>query len=151
MGDRFDDLLVNTVGKAFRIGFLIAGALALIGAAFLLVRARLTAALGAAAAAAIAVPAGYALAHHEVAPKPVVIADPCHPPANPGGGGILTGLIQGQIFNVLNSTACKNGSSREELVLAILEPKEAEAYKRKYGVDPRSTGGIVQLAQQLLG
>jgi predicted MFS family arabinose efflux permease len=151
MGDRFDDLLVNTVGKAFLPAFLIAGGLALIGALFLVVRSRLTAGLGAAAALALIAPAGYALAHHELAPEPVVIADPCHPPPAPTGGGLVTGFLQGQVFKLLDQAACKNGSSREELVLAIAEPSEAAAYKKKYGVDPRSTSGILGLAQQLLG
>ena len=38
--------------------------------------------------------------------------------------------------------ACDNGSSREELVLALADQSEAEAYERKYGVNPRSLDGI---------
>lgn len=150
MGAHADDVLVAAVGDAFKPAFLITGALALLGALFLVVRARLTAGLAAAAAAAVALPAGYAVAHQDLAPKPVVIADPCQPRDLPDSGGV-TGFLQDQALKVLDSTACKNGSSREELVLALADEQEAKAYAKKYGVNPRSAGGLIQQGLDLLG
>jgi len=39
----------------------------------------------------------------------------------------------------------REGLSREELVLAAASAKDAETYERKYGVNPRSLGGALQL------
>lgn len=150
LGTRADDLLVAAVGRAFLPGFLIAGALALLGALFLAARLRLSAGLAAAAAAAVVAPAGYALAHRDLAPAPVTIANPCVARALPESGGI-TGFFQDQALKVLDETACKNGSSREALVLALADPKEAKAYAKKYGVNPRSIGGLIQQGMSLLG
>jgi MFS family permease len=146
LGQRADDVLVGAVGRAFKPAFLIAGGFALLGALALALtpQVRLAAGLAAAAVAAALAPAAYALAHDERAPAPVTIADPCHPRPSPGSGGI-TGLLQDQVLRLLDSAACKNGSSREELVLALADDREAEAYQRKYGVNPRSLGGIVQM------
>jgi len=73
----------------------------------------------------------------------VTIADPCQPRASPGSGGI-TGFLQDQALKLLDAGACRVGSSREELVLALADADEAKAFQRKYGVDPRSVGGILQ-------
>ena len=48
----------------------------------------------------------------------------------------------------VDRAACKAGSSREELVLALVDDDAAEDYKRRYGVDPRS---VIDLGQLLLG
>ncbi len=49
----------------------------------------------------------------------------------------------------VDRAACKFGSSREELVLALADKDEARRYERKHGVDPRSPtsllGGIIGL------
>jgi len=80
----------------------------------------------------------------------VAIADPCQPRKLPDSGG-LTGFLQDQALKVLDTTACKNGSSREELVLALADDGEAKSYAKKYGVDPRSTGGLIEQGLKLLG
>jgi hypothetical protein len=60
----------------------------------------------------------------------------------PNTGGV-TGLLQEQVLKLLDSTACKLGSSREELVLALADKAEAERFKREHGVDPRTIGGLL--------
>jgi predicted MFS family arabinose efflux permease len=143
LGQRADDVLVGAVGTAFKPAFLLAGAFALLGALALAPRVRLSAWLAAAAVAAALAPVLYARAYDDRAPEPVTIADPCEPRASPGSGGI-TGFLQDQALKLLDSTACKYGSSREELVLALADDGEAKAYQRKYGVNPRTLGGILQ-------
>lgn len=150
LGARADDVLVAAVGDAFKPAFLITGLLALLGAICLVARTRLTAGLLATAAVAVALPVGYAFLHEDMAPEPVTIADPCQPRKLPDSGG-LTGFLQDQALKVLDQTACKNGSSREELVLALADPAESKAYAKKYGVDPRSAGGLIQQGLSLLG
>jgi len=51
----------------------------------------------------------------------------------------------GRRLRLLDSTACKLGSSREELVLAIADKDEAKRFKREHGVDPRTAAGLLQL------
>lgn len=147
MGRRADDVLVAAVGSAFKSAFLITGGLALVGALILLIGVGWTAWLTVAAAAAVIAPAGYALAYNRLAPASVVLGDPCHPTAGPGTGGV-SGFLQDQALQLVDSSACKNGSSREELVIALADPNEAKIYAKKYGVNPRSFSGILQ---QLLG
>jgi hypothetical protein len=43
--------------------------------------------------------------------------------------------------------ACRVGSSREELVLAMVDDDAARAYERRYDVDPRS---VIDLADSVL-
>ena len=50
-----------------------------------------------------------------------------------------------QALKLLDSAACKAGSSREELVLALADKDEAKRFKREHGVDPRATTGLLQL------
>ena len=38
----------------------------------------------------------------------------------------------------LDRAACDAGSTREELVLALVDDDEAERYEERYDVDPRS-------------
>ena len=65
-----------------------------------------------------------------------------HPDRTPPDGGI-TGFLQDQALKLLDSTACKLGSSREELVLALADKDEAKRFEREHGVDPRSAAGIL--------
>jgi predicted MFS family arabinose efflux permease len=150
MGTRADDVIVAAAGDAFLPAFLIAGGLALLGALFLAVRMRWSAGLAAAAALAVAAPGVYALAHKAFAAAEVKIADPCKPRSRPHAGGI-TGFVQDQALHGLDEIACKNGSSREELVLALADSAEAKAYKKKYGINPRSADGLIQQGLDLLG
>jgi predicted MFS family arabinose efflux permease len=149
--ERADDTLLAGVDSAFRIAFLIAGGLALVGAVAALPRGarRRTVAL-AATTAALALPVGYAVVQPRVEPEPVVIADPCKDRKLPDTGG-LEGFVQDQALAALDRAACRFGSSREELALALADEKEARAYERAHGVDPRSAGGLLEALGISLG
>lgn len=142
-----DDVLVTAVGRSFRPGFLITGVLALLGGLALVVSspsaARRSVLAAPALAAALLAPAGYALAHSSGGPEPVTITDPCADRASPDSGGV-TGVLQDEALEQLDRVACENGSSREELVVAIADETAAGAYERKYGVNPRSLPGILE-------
>jgi hypothetical protein len=147
MADRLDGTLVRAVNDAFRPAFLITGALALLAAALLALplvrrashRLRTAAAL---IAAALALPVAQAALASSAAPARGQIHDPCRDRDLPGTGG-LGGFLQDQGLAALDRAACKYGSSREELALAIADPDEARAYERRYGVDPRSATGLL--------
>jgi hypothetical protein len=138
-------VLVTAVARAFKPAFLITGGLALLGAAALVFSRGPPFRLGALASAvalALLAPAAYALARSVTGPESVVIADPCGDRDSPDSGG-LSGFLQNQALEQLDRVACDNGSSREELVLALSDDAEAKAYERKYGENPRSIGGIL--------
>ena len=149
MADRLDGTLVRAVNDAFRPAFLITGALALIAAA-LLAWPVLAGARGAipqqataiALAAAIALPIGQALIAPAAAPARGEIKNPCAERDLPSTGGI-GGFLQDAGLIALDRAACKFGSSREELALAIADKDEAKAYERKHGVDPRSATDLL--------
>lgn len=147
LGRRADDVLVSAVGRSFEPAFLIAGALALLGALALALWQASPLRLGLLApilAAALLAPAAYGLASALTGPEEVAIADPCEERDSPDSGG-LSGLIQDQVLSQLDRVACENGSSREELVLALGDDAEAQAYERRYGVDPGSLDGLLQV------
>src|SRR4051794_27496306 len=144
LGDRADETLVTAVGEAFDEAFLITGALALLGAMLVLPRRPRPLALAVAATVALATPVAYLALHHSLAPTTVAIQDPCEDRQLPSTGGI-TGFIQDQVLKTLDDRACKLGSSREELVLALADPADAKTFEDKYGTDPRSTGGLLDL------
>jgi predicted MFS family arabinose efflux permease len=149
--ERADDTLLAGVDSAFRIAFLIAGGLALVGAVAALPRgARPRTVALAATTAALALPVGYAVVQPRVEPEPVVIADPCKDRTLPDTGG-LQGFVQDQALTALDRAACRFGSSREELALALADEKEARAYERAHGVDPRSAGGLLEALGISLG
>jgi MFS family permease len=141
---RADDTLVAAVGDAFDEAFLVAGALGVLAALVLVLSLGVPVRrpLALAAAALLAVPA-YAAAHSRAAPEPVPIADPCQERRLPGTGG-LTGALQDTALRSLDRAACRYGSSREELVLALADGAEADRFQREHGVNPRSLGGIIQ-------
>lgn len=143
---RADDVLVSAVGDAFRAAFAIAGGLALLGAAALALGARRRAvpavALGAAALAA-ALPAAYVAVHRHDEPPQVALANPCRPRRLPGTGGIA-GFIQDRALQALDVAACRYGSTREELVLALASDRAAQRFKARHGVDPRSVVSLLQ-------
>ncbi len=150
MADHLDGTLVRAVADAFRPAFLITGALALIAAAVLaapLVTERRPRALpqvaAIALAAAVALPLLQALVAPSAAPARGEIRDPCQDRDLPGTGGI-TGFLQDAGLTALDRAACKFGSSREELALAIADPDEARDYQREHGVDPRSATGLLR-------
>jgi MFS family permease len=146
---RTDDALVEGVNSAFRIPLLVCGAFGLL-AALLVVpppgRARRTALATGLTALALA---GVAhLARPSLAPEPVRLADPCHPRALPSTGG-LGGVLQDAALKALDRAACRWGSSREELALALVDDQDAAAYKREHGVDPRSLLNILRAVLHL--
>jgi hypothetical protein len=141
---RADDTLVEGVDTAFRIPLLVCGAFGLLAALLVLPppgRARRTAL--AAGLAALAVAAVAHVVRPSLAPEPVRIADPCHPRALPNTGG-LSGVLQDAALKALDRAACRFGSSREELALALVDPQDAAAFKREHGVDPRSVLNILR-------
>ena len=96
----------------------------------------------AAGAAAVVLAGGAALARPALAPEPVTLADPCQPRELPSTGG-LEGAIQDVALVALDRAACRFGSSREELALALVDADARADYEREYGVDPRSAGGLL--------
>jgi len=148
---RADEVLLAGVNDAFRVAFLVTGTLALLAALALVVvrpalgrRARLALAL---ALVALAVPAAQALALPALRPEPVELADPCAARELPERAG-LEGTIERAALVALDRAACRYGSSREELVLALADPEAAEDYEREHGVDPAR---IADLLGALLG
>jgi hypothetical protein len=142
LGQRADDTLIAAAGKAFRSSFVIAGLAGFLAALLLLVGVRL-AALEVTAVLALGVPLVYAAAYRAIAPKPPAIQDPCHAHRQHS-----VGLLQTVGLDLLDATACRLGSSREELVLALADKGAARAFERRHGVNPRSVGSLLQ---RLLG
>jgi MFS family permease len=142
--ERADEALLAGIDSAFRIVFVIAGGLALVGAVAVLPRTpRGRTVAVAVAAGALALPVVHAIVRPQVAPEPVVIADPCADRDLPHTGGI-DGVVQDQALAALDRAACRFGSSREELALALADEDYARAYERAHGVDPRSAGGLLE-------
>ena len=141
---RADETLVSGLNEAFAPAFLVCGALALLAALAVRPppRGRPGRAALAAALAALALVAGQALAAPRAAPEPVTIGNPCGPRALPSTGGI-EGALQDVALMALDRAACRFGSSREELALALANETEARAYRRRYGVDPRSVSDLL--------
>jgi hypothetical protein len=137
---RADDALITGVDSAFAPAFVICGVLALLGGLALLPWDRRVIA---AAAVAAVLAGGALLVRPSFAPEPVTIADPCEPRALPETGGI-DGALQDAALRALDRAACRYGSSREELALALVDEGERRAYEREYGVDPRSIGGLLR-------
>jgi hypothetical protein len=147
LGRRADETVTAAVADAFHEAFLITGALALIAALVVAPweRARRFApALAAGAAVAVGTPAVYAVLHARLAPEPVRILDPCTAKRRAPGTGGLTGFLQDQALRLLDQTACRLGSTREELVLALTSDADARRFKEEHGVDPRTVGGLLR-------
>jgi len=137
---RADETLVAGVDGAFAPALAICGALALLAAVALLPWDRR---VMAAAAAALALAGAAWLVKPLAAPEPVRIADPCRPRALPHTGG-LDGALQDVALTALDRAACRYGSSREELALALVDTRARRAYERRHGVDPRAIGGLLR-------
>ena len=131
------------VQEAFAPAFVICGALALLAALAVLPRDRrgLTA-VAAAGAAALVLAGGARLAQPRLEPEPVRIADPCVQRDLPGTGGV-DGALQDVALIALDRAACRYGSSREQLALALVDAGARADYEREYGVDPRDIGGLL--------
>ncbi len=147
LAGRADEALVAGVNRGFAPAFLAGAGLALLAALALapLAAARRPALAAGLAAAAVLGTTAFALAADRARAEPVRIADPCQDRDLPSTGG-LGGLAQDAALVALDKIACKAGSSREELVLALLDDESAERYEERYGVDPRSLldlGGLL--------
>ncbi|HEY4094846.1 MAG TPA: MFS transporter [Baekduia sp.] len=142
---RTDDTLVLAVGEAFRTAFLVTGALALLAALAVAPRRRPSRpqALALAAATAVVLPLAYLGLHARYAPEAVALRNPCQRRDLPGTGGI-EGFLQDRALEVLDTTACRAGSSREELVLALADDRDRRRFEQEHGVDPRSLSSILQ-------
>jgi MFS family permease len=153
---RADDLLVNGVNAGFRTAFLVAAGLALLAAVLLAAAApgapalrnlpARTPALTAGAVAAALGVAAFALVAQSARPEPVELADPCEARDLPSTGGV-TGFAQDAALLAADVVACRVGSSREELVLALVDEDAARDYEDRYGVNPRSA---LDIAERLL-
>jgi hypothetical protein len=140
LAGRADDALVAGVQDAFALALAICGALALLAAVVLLPWDRRVLLAG---AAALILAGGARLALPSLEPEPVRIADPCEPRELPETGGI-DGAIQDAALVALDRAACRFGSSREELALALVDDDARADYELEYGVDPRSIGGLLR-------
>jgi Major Facilitator Superfamily len=136
---RADETLVAGVQDAFATALAICGVLGGLAAVALLPWDRRV--LAAVAAAAV-LAGGMRLALPGLEPEPVQIADPCQPRDLPSTGGI-EGALQDAALVALDRAACRFGSSREELALALVDDHAREDFEREYGVDPRSVGGLL--------
>ena len=143
LAKRADETLVQAVREAFRAAFLISGALGLVAALLVLPAPERRPQFARAAALAVTVPLLYVVLEATLAPEPVTIGDPCSARSTPGGSGI-GGVLQDQVLATLDQVACHFGSSREELVLALADERDAKLYKEHHGVDPRSAGDLLQ-------
>jgi len=143
LGERADETVVTGVGEAFRSSFLLAGACGLL-AALLLIAATHLATMAVAGALTVGTPVAYLALHNAIAPAPPAILDPCTAKRTPPQTGGVTGFLQDQALVLLDRTACRLHSSREELVLALADKSEAERFQREHGVNPRSIGGLLQ-------
>jgi MFS family permease len=139
---RADDALVAGVRSAFAPAFLVCAALALLAAMVLVPRDRRVLIAG---AAALLLAGGAYLARPSLEPEPVAIANPCRPRDLPSTGG-LDGALQDVALTALDRAACRYGSSREELALALVDDGARRAYERDHGVDPRDVLGLVGAA-----
>ncbi len=142
MFDRVETVFVTAAADAFHRAFLIAAALAFLAALVLVLEARRLALVAIAGAAAVI--GAQALADHYAAPRPVRIADPCRERELPRTGG-LGGLVQVVALRAVDAAACRLGASREELVLALADKSEAERFRRRHGVSPRSLRTLLRL------
>ncbi|CAB4881599.1 MAG: MFS transporter [Actinobacteria bacterium] len=143
--NRADETVVAAANKAFRPAYIIAALMALIAALLIsdgLVLGAFTRFRLPVLGASLALIGVYFAAHTAFAPKPIQIQNPCIARQLPSAGGI-SGAIQNQVLKSLDKTACRNGSSREELVIALQSPEAAARYEAKFGHSPGSVTSIV--------
>ena len=99
--------------------------------------------IGAVAVGAVIAVLAFALAANAARPEPVELANPCEDRDLPSTGGI-TGFAQDAALVAADVVACRVGSTREELVLALADEDAARDYERRYGVNPRSALDIAE-------
>jgi hypothetical protein len=132
---RADNALVAGVTDAFSLAFLICGGLALVAA--------LAAGRPRWALLALLLPLAMALGKPSLEPEPIELADPCQTRENLPRSGGFEGFLQDAALVALDQAACRFGTSREELALALADPALAREYEREHGVNPRDLGGVL--------
>ena len=143
LGADLDDVVLAAVDAAFSPAFAVTGAMALLAALLLVPRLRRDRLVGVALLLALAIPAGYAVAERSLDPEPVQIGDPCEQRQRRSVGGV-EGLVEGIALRGLDRAACRFGSSREELVLALFDDESQRAYEREHGIDPRQLDELLR-------
>ncbi len=164
LGRSADDTLLAAVSDAFKGAFLLSGAVALLAALLLALGPPRAAARPARSRSGVRVaragllltgllvclitPVAYAADQSALSPAPVPIRDPCLPRALPGVSG-LTGALQDQALHGLDAIACRLHTSREEIVLAFVDPAEGRRFAAAHpGYDPSA---VTSLFGGLLG
>jgi MFS family permease len=142
-----DDVVLAAVDSAFSPAFAVTGGMALLAALLVMIppgrrRVRVRAVAGA-LLVGIVVLTGYGVGEAALKPEPVAIGDPCESRERRSVGG-LEGLAEGVVLRALDRAACRFGSSREELVLALFDEQSRRAYEHEYGVDPRSLDDLLR-------
>jgi predicted MFS family arabinose efflux permease len=119
-------IIVQAVSDSVRIAFLITGLMALLAAALLrpprLARAaqrRGLRALAGLSAAIVVLPAGYAVAKQATPSGTPPLAAPCKPGPKPRASG-FSGLLQSLAIDGLDTVACQESITREQLVLNLI-------------------------------
>jgi hypothetical protein len=100
-----------------------------------------------AAIAALIAAGGYGIAYAGSTRETVQIRDPCEDRDLPDVGGI-GGILQNLSLEALDRAACKFGSSREELLLALFDDRLQHKFEQEHGVNPRSA---LSLGPAILG
>ncbi len=153
LGDRLDGVVTGAVRSAFRPTFIVTSALALLAALLLLTGAGPAAAavtrpaVATATIAALIAVGGYGIAYANSTRDTVKIGDPCEDRQLPDVGGI-TGALQNISLEALDRAACKFGSSREELLLALFDDRLQHKFEQEHGVNPRD---VLSLGPAILG
>jgi hypothetical protein len=151
---KLDDIVTGAVRSSFRIAFIVTAAFAL-GAALVLIWGALApgawirrGAVMGCAILALAGTAGYAVAYSQSERERVQIQEPCHPDRDLPDTGGIGGFFQDLSLQALDRAACRFGSSREELLLALFDDDLQKEFEEEYGEDPRS---ITNLGGAILG
>jgi hypothetical protein len=153
LGADLDDVVLAAVDAAFSPAFAVTGGMALLAGLLLLFRLGSgprsargpppAALLGVAVVLALVVPAGYAIAEASLKPEPVQIGDPCKARERRSVGGV-EGVVEAIALRGIDRAACRFGSSREQLVLALFDDQSRRDYEREHGVDPRQLDAILK-------
>lgn len=157
-----DTMVVTTVDGSFGPAFLACGGFALLGALLLGVlalsalpsAARRTAVIGTVTSLVVgfAVIFGQSVVAAGAAPAPVLLYDPCFDRKLPKAkaAGAADSAIADQVLKKLDKYACDYGSTREELVVALVLPSAAADYDDSYGVNPQQKfADIIALVRKL--
>jgi hypothetical protein len=153
LSNRLDEVVTGAVRSAFRPTFIVTSALALLAALILLSGAGMAAAalrrpvVATAAIAAVVAAGVYGIAYAGSTRETPKIGDPCQDRQLPDVGGI-TGQLQDISLAALDRAACKFGSSREELLLALFDDRLQHKFEQEHGVNPRD---VLSLGPALLG